>query len=127
MNPDDVVGEGNIAKFLSKLIPPVFPLNYDTLDSNTRSLVDGFIAQALNERTFNLEMVENYFKGRNNANGFSLLVDGTSIADFITYSAVARHLLKDLHAVNLRKHPHVMQWLTTCQHYGEFELFTSGN
>lgn len=110
-----------MARFLSRLIPPVFPLNYDALDWTTLSLIDGFITQALDEKKFNLDMVEAYLKGKNKSGG-SFLLGGISIADFVTFSSVARHLLNDSNS-NLSKHPHLKTWIESCQNYGEFELF----
>jgi glutathione S-transferase len=118
-------GEDNVARFFSRLLPNIFPLNYDTLDWETLVHVDGFLREASDPRVFTLELVEKHLSLLSKK---AFLLGEATIADFVIFSSVATLLHQKLglgktHEQILSKLPCLGNWMKNCQAFGGFELF----
>ncbi|CAG7727027.1 unnamed protein product [Allacma fusca] len=109
-----VTGEANIARYLSRLLPSVYPIHYDTLSWDDIIRVDGALEKAASG-VKNLNDLEQQLQ-----NNQPFLCGEATIADFVTFSAVAAYLQKNRKGTE--KHPRVAQWLGSCQNLGGFRL-----
>jgi len=107
-----VTGEANIARYLSRLLPSVYPIHYDTLSWDDIIRVDGALEKAA-DGLKDLNDLEQQLQ-----NNQPFLCGEATVADFVTYSAVVAYLQKN--PKGAEKHPRVTQWLSSCQNFGNF-------
>jgi hypothetical protein len=109
-----VTGEANVARYLSRLLPSVYPIHYDTLSWDDIIRVDAALERAA-DGINDLNDLEQQLQ-----NNQPCLLGEATIADFVTFSAVASYLKKN--PKGAEKFPRVTKWFSACQSYGGFRL-----
>ena len=110
-----VRGENNIARYLSRLLPAIYPLNYDSLNWDDIIQIDG-ILEKVADNLPDLKFLENKLGGSR-----PFIHGEATISDFVLFSSVISYL-KNNPTIQIKKFPLVSKWLDACQELGGFRL-----